>query len=355
MAQSASRPAARAQPAKDRSTLYEEITNKILAQLEAGRLPWVQPWGSSGVRAPLGLPRNAATGRNYSGINVLILWDAVVEQGYATQGWLTFRQTLALGGHVRKGERGTTVVYADRFVPDDVRDRAHERGEQPRGIPFLKRFTVFNVEQCAGLPDGIAAAPPAIDTSLILPQVEELIRATGADIRIGGDKAYYDVAGDYIRVPPPQAFYEPINFSRTVTHELGHWSGAGHRLNRDLSGSFGSKIYLREELCAEICSANVCAALGILPTVRHADYVGAWCDYLREDPRAIVRAASAASKAADYLLAFRDREAGTAGQENRDGALPRTDGGACRRRFRLRSPSPNRRRVPEAEEEGEAS
>jgi antirestriction protein ArdC len=231
--------------------------------------------------------------------HVLILWDAVVEQGYATQSWLTFRQSVALGGHVRKGERGTTVVYADRFVPDDVRDRAHERGEQPRGIPFLKRFTVFNVEQCQGLPDGIAAPPPAVDTSLILPQLDELIRATRADIRIGGDKAYYDVAGDYIRVPPPQAFYEPINFSRTVSHELGHWSGAGHRLNRDLSGSFGSKIYLREELCAEIYSAYVCAAPGIVPTVRHADYVGAWCDYLREDPRAIVRAASAASKAAD--------------------------------------------------------
>jgi antirestriction protein ArdC len=224
MAQSACRPAARAQRAKDRSTLYEEITDKILAQLEAGRLPWVQPWRSSGVRAPLGLPRNAATGRTYSGINVLILWDAVVEQGYSAQSWLTYSQTLALGGHVRKGERGTTVVYADRFVPDDVRDRAHERGEQPRGIPFLKRFTVFNVEQCAALPDGIAAPPPAVDASLILPQVEELIRATGADIRIGGDKAYYDVAGDYIRVPPPQAFYAPINFSRTVTHELAHYA-----------------------------------------------------------------------------------------------------------------------------------
>jgi antirestriction protein ArdC len=113
------------------------------------------------------------------------------------------RQALALGGHVRKAERGTTVVYADRFVPDDVRDRAHERGEEPRAIPFLKRFTVFNVEQCQGLPDGIAAAPPPVDATLILPQVEELIRATAADIRIGGDKAYYDVAGDYIRVPPP--------------------------------------------------------------------------------------------------------------------------------------------------------
>jgi antirestriction protein ArdC len=207
---------------------------------------------------------------------------------------------------VRKGERGTAVVYADRFVPDDVRHRAYERGEEPRAIPFLKRFTVFNAEQCEGLL-AIGAPPPAADTSLIMPRAEQLIHATGADIRIGGDKAYYDVAGDFIRVPPPQAFFEPINFSRTVTHELGHWSGAGPRLNRDLSGAFGSKISLQEEFCALSARAYVCAALGIVPTVRHADYLGAWLDHLREDSRAIVRAASAASKAADYLLAFRDR------------------------------------------------
>jgi antirestriction protein ArdC len=348
MAQSASRPAARAHPAKDRSTLYEEITNKIIAQLEAGCLPWVQPWGSSGVRAPLGLPRNPATGRTYSGINVLILWDAVIEQGYAAQSWLTFRQSVALGGHVRKGERGTSVVYADRFVPDDM--RAHERGEEPRGIPFLKRFTVFNVEQCAGLPDGIAAPPPPVDASLILPQVEELIRATGADFRIGGDKAYYDVASDYIRVPPPQAFYEPVNWHRTSVHELSHWTGAPNRLARDLSGLFGSKPYIFEELCVEMACAYTLSALGVVPTVRHADYLGAWIDLLTEQDRAIVRAASAASKAADYLLAFRNRQAATAAQEHGDGTRPGTDSGTCRRRLRPRGPSTKPRRAPEAEE-----
>jgi antirestriction protein ArdC len=164
MPQSPTRAAAHPSAAKDRSSLYEEITSKIIAELEAGCFPWVQPWGSSGVRAPLGLPKNAATGRRYSGINVLILWSAVVEHDYSVQSWLTFKQSLALGGHVRKGERGTTVVYADRFIPDDVRDRAKQRGEEPRAIPFLKQFTVFNVEQCDGLPDGIAAVPP-VDSS----------------------------------------------------------------------------------------------------------------------------------------------------------------------------------------------
>jgi antirestriction protein ArdC len=221
------------------------------------------------------LPNNAATGRRYSGINVLILWSSVVENGYSIQSWLTFKQALALGGHVRKGEHGTTVVYADRFVPDNERERAHERGEEPRAIPFLKRFTVFNIEQCEDLPKGIAAEPP-VDSDLILPQAEALIRAIGADLRIGGDKAYYDVAGDFIRVPPPQAFYEPINWHRTVCHEHIHWAGATHRLNRDLSGSFGSRKYAEDELVAEVGAAMVCAALGIVPTVRHADYLGAW-------------------------------------------------------------------------------
>ena len=288
--------------ATDRTSLYDDITNKIVAELEAGRLPWVQPWGSAGVSAPLGIPKNATTGRSYSGINVLILWGAVVQHGYAAQSWLTFRQALGLGGNVRKGERGTTVVYADRFVPDDERQRAHHEGEAPRAIPFLKRFTVFNVEQCEGLPEDVAANPPPVPTHLILPQVEELIRATGADLRIGGDKAYYDVAGDFIRVPPPQAFFEPINWHRTALHETLHL--VGRRLGRGLSGAFGTKKYAYEEIVCELSTSFVCAALGIVPTVRHADYLGSWLDVLREDNRTIVRAASAASKAADYLLAF---------------------------------------------------
>jgi antirestriction protein ArdC len=301
MSRPAPRASVRSRAPTDRASLYEDITNSIIAELEAGRLPWVQPWGSAGVSAPLGLPRNAATGRNYSGINVLILWGAVVQHGYAVQSWLTFRQALGLGGNVRKGERGSTVVYADRFVPDDERRRAHDEGEAPRSFPFLKRFTVFNVEQCEGLPDGVVAAPPPIDNGLILPQVEALIRAIGADIRIGGDKAYYDVAGDFIRVPPPQAFFEPINWHRTALHEVGHL--VGRRLGRDLSGRSARKSTPAKK-CAELSTSFVCAALGIVPTVRHADYIASWCEILAEDDRAIVRAASAASKAADYLLSF---------------------------------------------------
>jgi len=107
---------ARVRAGNDRASLYTEITDKIIAELEAGRIPWVQPWGTAAIKAPLAMPRNASTQRGYAGINVLILWGSVIEHGFPGQSWLTFRQALSLGGHVRKGERGTTVVYVDRFT-----------------------------------------------------------------------------------------------------------------------------------------------------------------------------------------------------------------------------------------------
>ncbi|SMH43444.1 ArdC family protein [Azospirillum agricola] len=305
------------QPGTGRTSLYDEITGTIITQLEGGCVPWVQPWGTAAGKAPLAMPRNAGTGRLYSGINVLILWGAVIQHGFPCQSWLTFRQALSLGGNVRKGERGTTVVYADRFVPDGEKKRARETGDNPQAVPFLKRFTLFNAAQCDGLPDDMAAAVPPPSPGLIEPTVDALIRATGIDFHIGGNRAFYAVNGDYVQVPPPQAYFEPINWHRTALHELGHASGARHRLNRDLSGSFGSKKYAFEELIAEINAAFCCASLGIVPTVRHADYISAWLDVLREDNRAIIRAASQASKAADFLLGFLP-EAG-AGQSMKHG------------------------------------
>ncbi|BCH27829.1 antirepressor [Mesorhizobium sp. L-8-3] len=232
----------------DRTSLYDEITGKIIADLEAGRFPWVQPWGTSAATAPLGLPKNASTGRAYSGINILILWGAVVQHGFPGQGWLTFRQALSFGGNVRKGERGTTVVYADRFVPEDEKQRARDTGEEAQAIPFLNRFTVFNVAQCEGLPEDIAVELPPPPPGMIEPTVEALIEATGIDFRIGGDRAYYVPAHDYVMVPPPAAYFEPINWHRTALHELGHATGHASRLGRDLGGSFGSKKYGFEEL-----------------------------------------------------------------------------------------------------------
>ena len=285
--------------------LYQEVTDRIIAELEQGRVPWVQPWGRA--KAGLGLPRNVASGRAYSGINILILWGAVIAQGFPSQHWLTFRQALDLGGNVRRGEHGTTICYADRFIPKDEAERAAKAGEQPEAVPFLKRFTVFNLHQCEGLPL-VEAAPPLPEREII-PRAEALIAATGADFRIGGERAFYAPEPDYIQVPPQPAFVEQINYYRTCFHELGHWTGHPARLAREQSGRFGSHPYAREELVAEMASAFVCASLSIAPTVRHADYLAHWLDVLREDNRAIFRAASLASKAADFILAFEKDDA----------------------------------------------
>lgn len=183
----------------NRSSLYDEVTAKIISDLEDGRVPWVQPWGTDHVNAALGLPRNAGTRRNYSGINILILWGAVIEHHYSCQHWLTVRQGNKLGGSVRKGERGTTVCFADKFIPKDERERAQTDGDDAKAILFLKRFTVFNVDQFQGLPDSAYETAPPLPERELLPAAEALIEATGADFRIGGIRAFYRPSEDFVR------------------------------------------------------------------------------------------------------------------------------------------------------------
>jgi antirestriction protein ArdC len=301
------------QPASgaSRVSLYEEVTDRIVHELEQGCVPWLQPWQSSGVS--LGLPRSAATRKFYSGINVLILWDAVIKRGFASQEWLTFRQALSLGGHVRKGERGTAICYADRYIPKKEQERAREQGDSPNAVPFLKRFIVFNVEQCDGLPAHIVATPNPVAPSEPSPEAEALIAATAAKFVEGGGEAFYHRGEDFIRLPYRETFLSPADYYCTALHELGHWTAHPSRLNRDLQHRFGSSAYAREELIAELTSAFLCAHLNIVPQVRHADYLSHWLQILKEDSRAIFHATSQASKATDFILAF---------QQSREAEIP---------------------------------
>ena len=246
---SASRNRRADQPTGNRASLYDEVTGRIVSELEAGRFPWVQPWGRTGGTGP-GLPRNALTGRSYSGVNILILWGAVIERGFPSQSWLTFRQAQEAGGCVKKSERGQTVVYADRFTPEAEKERAARDGGEAKAVPFLKRFTVFNVAQCEGLRPGLASDPAPLPEREIVPLAEEVIAASGVDFRIGGDRAYYAPDPDFIAVPPQPAFFDQINYYRTCLHELTHATGHPKRLGRDLKNAFGSKDYAREELVA---------------------------------------------------------------------------------------------------------
>jgi len=212
-----------------RATLYEEVTSRIVAELERGIVPWVRPWGRCEEQSAIGLPRNAATGRTYSGINILILWGQLFDAGYPSQQWLTFRQALTLGGRVRKGEHGVGICYADRFIPKDRRtpsDASSSTGEggEPQAVAFLRRYTVFNVAQCDGLPDHCHNAPLPLPEREIVPEAEALARATLADIRHGGGEAYYECERDRIQLPPQPAFFDQINYYRTLFHELGHYA-----------------------------------------------------------------------------------------------------------------------------------
>jgi len=286
----------------ERASLYSEVTNRIIAELEEGRLPWVQPWDSAACGCTM--PHSALTDRKYSGINVLILWAEAVSRGFPLQRWLTYRQAEAAGGNVRRGEKGTIICYADRFTPKAEAEAARGEDREAKQVAFLKRFVVFNVDQCEGLPDKFHDAHPIPDDVLVVAEANALIEASGARVQIGGGEAFYSPSNDFVQVPPIGAFHEPINWYRTAFHELGHWTGHGSRLDRDQKGGFGSEAYAKEELVAEMTAAFTCASLGIAPTVRHSDYIAAWLSVLQGDDKAIFRAASQASKASDFLLAF---------------------------------------------------
>ena len=270
--------------------IYQSVTDAILAQLEAGCVPWVKPWKDGNATTTM-LPNNGSTGKAYSGINIPLLWIAGARFG--SQSWLTFKQAVALGGSVMKGEKGTAVVYADRFLP---------KGEDAKPIFFLKSYTVFNVAQCSGL----AAIPER--EPLTVPQqhdaADALIANTGARLLVSGDRAYYSPSADHVVMPPIGAFLDPMGWYQTTFHELGHWTGHASRLDRQFGKRFGDHAYAVEELTAEMTSAFLCATIGVEPAVRHADYLANWIAAMKADNKAIVAAASKASKAADYIQAF---------------------------------------------------
>lgn len=283
-----------------RRDLYQHVTNRILDDLERGVRPWLKPWSASNVRGSI-LPRRH-NGIPYQGINVLLLWSEAMARGYTATTWMTYRQALELGAHARKGETGTPVVFADRIT----RTEDGENGESvERSIPYLKSYTVFNVEQIDGLPPQyVPKAPAPASAETRHAQAESFIAATRATIRFGGDRAYYSPAFDVIQLPPLPAFRDLESYYGTALHELTHWTGHPSRCARGLNGHrFGSEAYAFEELIAELGSAFLCAELGITPEVRddHAAYLASWLTVLKQDKRAIFAAASQAQRAVDCL------------------------------------------------------
>ncbi|MBE0580066.1 zincin-like metallopeptidase domain-containing protein [Devosia sp.] len=293
--------------------LYQAVTDTIIKDLEFGIRTWMQPWIVGGEGGQLNRPLRA-NGEAYRGINVLVLWGAAAENGFSSPTWMSFKQAQDIGGNVRKGERGTLVVYAGTLTRTKMNEQTGEESE--RGIPFLKSYSVFNADQIEGLPAKYIKPPVAmLNPAQRIEQVDKFIAAAGAEVRNDGAMAFYSPERDLVQMPAFDAFREPEGYYATLLHELTHWTRHKSRLDRSFGRErWGDEGYAAEELVAELGAAFLCADLQIAPTVRkdHAAYIGSWLKVLKDDKRAIFTAASYAQKAADYLHGLQQTKEATA-------------------------------------------
>lgn len=290
--------------------IYERVTDKLLTALENCG-PWERPW--LGVGGSSAMPVNAATGRQYRGSNIVMLWMAAMERGYSCNVWGTFKQWQDKGAQVRKGETGTPIIWFS--ILEREGEPTGQGDAEKRRIPFARCSWVFNADQV----DGYEAGGDAVQVQQFDPidHAEALMLASGAKIAHSGASAFYRPSTDEIVLPPRDAFVATSTASAaegyygTALHELVHWSGAKARLDRDLAGRFGSDSYAAEELVAELGSAFLCASLGVSlePRADHAAYLREWIKILRSDKKAFVTAAAKASQASEYLLAMLDGSA----------------------------------------------
>ncbi|MEV8467655.1 ArdC-like ssDNA-binding domain-containing protein [Fluviibacterium sp. DFM31] len=241
--------------------VYDRITNRIVESLEAGVRPWLKPWNAAHAAGKITRPLRH-NGQPYSGINVFMLWRKAEAAGYSAPIWMTFRQARELGGHVRKGEKGALVVYANKITKTEADNETGE--DSTRTIPFMKGYTVFSVEQIDALPAHCyaKAAEPVLDPGAHLEPVEAFRAATGADVSHGGNQAFYMPSQDRAQMPPFEFFRDPESYYATLLHETVHWTKHMSRLERDFGRKrWGNEGYAMEELVAAFLSAD----LGITP------------------------------------------------------------------------------------------
>jgi antirestriction protein ArdC len=281
------------------SSVYEIMTDRIVAKLESGVLPWRRPWGAIGFLAPMNV-----RGNHYRGLNVFLL----VSQGYRSPYWLTFKQAKELGGHVRAGERSTPVVFW-KWIERKLVEA--ESDDDKRGsVPILRFYNVFKIEQTEGLPEKFYRTEPAAPAAEPLPTCGAIVAnyPNPPSISHSGDRAYYAPSVDSVTLPKPEAFSSAESYFATLFHELGHSTGHESRLGREGVTDavlFGSHEYSREELVAEMTSAFLCGRAGIdsEPLIDNAAaYVASWIRVLKGSPKLAVIAAAQAQKAADWIL-----------------------------------------------------
>ena len=292
-----------------RQDIYSRITDQIVASLEQGIKPWTQPWNAGHAAGPVSRPLRF-NGETYSGINILTLWASSMERGFAAPIWMTFKQARELGGHVRKGEKGSPVVYANTIQKTEADERTGDDVDVT--IPFMKGYTVFNVEQIEDLPAHYyALRESSKNPDERLAHADSFFEAIGARILNGGNAAFYRMDSDHIQMPMFDAFFNAQSYYATLAHESIHWTRHPSRLDRSFDRQrWGDVGYAKEELVAELGAAFLCADLELTLEDRndHAAYIGSWLQVLKNDKRAIFTAAAHAQRAADYLHGKQKRE-----------------------------------------------
>lgn len=305
-----------------RADIYQQVTDRIVAAIEKGTLPWRKPWRSTRHNHASVFPVNALTGRPYSGVNVLLLWLAAEEAGYQSDRWLTYRQALEAGGHVRAGETASQAVLfksLERQSQDAAGNVVYndDGTEATEIIPMLKAFQVFNVAQCEGLPASVTGSQPteftedALDFTRVNAQTQrqvmQMLDVCGVRVESRPqNRAFYSMARELIVLPMPTQFETEADYWSTLLHELTHATGHASRLNREgitsVSRRFGDPVYAFEELVAEMGSAFLCAQLGVFGDVQHDSYLAGWLMVLKSDKRALFRASRQAREASEFLL-----------------------------------------------------
>ena len=281
---------------KEKFNVYDHVTQTILAQLEAGTVPWRKPWTGSGGDIPL--PRRHE-GTPYQGINIFLLWCRALDQSYTSSQWMTYRQAQELGGQVRKGEKSTTIVKFGTVEKDSGDPN------NPDILRFARAYRVFNADQIDGLPDlyYIKPDPPRDMGTCVDPALDRWFHAMGVPIDVSDDpQAYYTPSKDRVHMPPVKTFLSASVYFSTLAHEMAHATGHKTRLNRVHDGKSGER-YAKEELVAELAAAMTCARLGIENTFENTvAYLQSWINVLKEDNRAIFRAANASQAATDWMF-----------------------------------------------------
>lgn len=285
----------------NQNDVYTRITNRIIEDLENGVKTWTKPWNAANTEGRILLPKRH-NGQSYQGINILSLWSSAMDQGFASATWMTFKQAKELGGNVIKGEKGSLVVYANTLSRTEENDQGEEIELQ---IPYMKGYSVFNVEQIEGLPETYYDKPEPLDNPVQrIDHADKFFSATGALIHNGGDRAYYAVGPDHIKLPYIETFRDAESYYATLAHEMTHWTRHPDRLDRSFGRkTWGDEGYAQEELVAELGAAFLSADLGLALEDRqdHSAYIASWLKVLKDDNRAIFRAAAHAQRAVNYL------------------------------------------------------